>query len=72
MKVESADEKPWSIMRRTASGSVSVVAAASARKNSAAIDLGAVAQHVGRQTPQRLQRTPVFRSSLCRLGHGHA
>ena len=36
MKVESEVEKPWSIMRRTASGSVSVVAAASSRKNTAA------------------------------------
>ena len=36
MKVESDVEKPWSIMRRTASGSVSVVAAATASENSAA------------------------------------
>ena len=36
MKVESELEKPWSIMRRTASGSASVIAAATARKNSAA------------------------------------
>ncbi len=28
MKAESDDEKPWSIMRRTANGKVSVVAAA--------------------------------------------
>ena len=35
MKVESELEKPWSIMRRTASGSASVVAAATASEKSA-------------------------------------
>ena len=35
MKVESDDEKPWSIIRRTASGSASVVTAASVSETTA-------------------------------------
>ena len=37
MKVESDVEKPWSIMRRTASGRVSVVAAATTSETAAPI-----------------------------------
>jgi hypothetical protein len=51
----SASEKPWSIMRRTAVGSDSVVTAARTSRNAGADDKALVAHQVGANSRQRAE-----------------